>query len=157
MLTVDIVGDKEVIARFSSMTDRIHQKLLQFITGYSAKLQNYVVTQKLSGQVLNHISGNLQASIHNEVEDSGSSIIGRVYSAGCNYAGIHEFGFTGSETVKEHIRTHLFGREVAPFTVPSFTREMHMPERSFLRSSLADNRDEIIEGMKTAVAEAAKE
>ena len=75
MLTVDIVGDKEVIARFGSMTDRIHQRLLQFITGQAAKLQSYVVTEKLSGQVLKHISGNLQASIHNEVEDSGSSII----------------------------------------------------------------------------------
>ena len=156
MLTVDIVGDKEVIARFSSMTDRIHQKLLQFITGYSAKLQNYVVTQKLSGQVLNHISGNLQASIHNEVEDSGSSIIGRVYSAGCNYAAIHEYGGQIPDRVPvngQFLHFFIDGKEI--FT--KFARGFTMPERSFLRSSLADNRDEIIAGMKEAVTEACKE
>ena len=156
MITVDIVGDKEVIARFSSMPDRMHRKLLQFITGFSLKLQNYVVTQKLSGQVLNHRTGKLQASIHNDVQDSGSLIMGRVYSSATNYAAIHEYGGQIPDRYPVNAKAlHFFagGKEV----FAKFARGFTMQERSFLRSSLADNRDDIIEGMKEAVMGAAKE
>ena len=153
-ISITIVGAKEVAAKFAAMPNKLHQELLKTITSLSLDLQQHVVQDKLQGQVLNHITGRLASSIHADLppKQTADSIIGRVYSAGCNYAAIHEFGFSGAETVREHIRTHVFGREVAPFTVPSFTRTMNMPERSFLRSSLKDMEPQIISELQAAVA-----
>lgn len=153
MIEVEIIGAKELVAKFAAMPDKLHRALLAAVTGLSLDLQQHVVSDKLQGQVLNHITGQLASSIHSETKDGANSIEGRVYSSGCNYAGIHEYGFSGTETVKEHIRNHVFGREVAPFTVPSFTRTMNMPERSFLRSSLVDMKQTIVDGLTKAVDE----
>lgn len=155
-MTVELVGDKEIMAAFDKLPQEIHFNLLKAITILAVQLESHVKTDKLEGQVLNHIHGFLQGSIHSETSDSGSEIVGRVYSSGCNYAAIHEYGFSGSEIVREHVRSHLFGREVDPFTVPSFTRQMNMPERSFLRSSLKDYEQKIIDGITEAVAKAIK-
>ena len=55
-----------------------------------------------------------------------------------NYAAIHEFGFRGTENVKQHMRTVCFGRTVSPFSVGPFTRQMNMPARPFLSPALDD-------------------
>lgn len=154
MPIVQVIGAQEAIATFQKMPRTLHDELLKAITILALDLERHVKTDKLEGQVLNHITGRLQGSIHSETNDKGTEIIGRVYSSGCNYAAIHEYGFSGTETVREHIRTHVFGREVDPFTVPSFTREMNMPERSFLRSALQDFQEQIVKGIGDAVQKA---
>lgn len=155
MLTVTVVGKEQVIARFSSMKGKIHNKLLKVIYTLALQLEAHVKQDKLQGQVLNHRTGKLQSSIQNDVKETGSSITGRVYSnSSVNYAAIHEYGFHGEEQVRSHIRDTVFGRKVDPFTVPAFTRMMNMPERSFMRSSLSDFRDKIIGDMSEAVSEA---
>ena len=72
-------------------------------------------------------------------------------------ARIHEYGFSGPETVRAHSRTikQAFGRAISPKTVfvKEFSREMHMPERSFMRSALADKREEIKQGLADAIHE----
>lgn len=137
------------------MNDRMHQALLQFITGYAIQLNDYVVTQKLSGHVLHHITGKLADSIHNDVADSGSSITGRVYSSGNNYAAIHEYGGPVPDRYPVNAKAmHFFagGKEI--FT--KFAKGFQMPERSYLRSSLADKAADITQGMKEAVMGAGK-
>lgn len=156
MISVTLVGAEEVKANFESLSGRLHTSVLVAITSLSKQLEAHVKLDKLEGQVLNHITGRLQSSIHSDVQDSSDTITGRVYSSGCNYAAIHEYGFSGSEVVREHIRTHVFGKEVAPFTVGSFTRTMNMPERSFLRSALKDFEPKIIRDLNAAVAKAIK-
>ena len=158
MLNVTVTGASELTAKFAQMPARAHNRLYAAVAGSCLKLEKYIKTNKLEGQVLNHITGRLQSSIHGDEppEDNGTTITGRVYSAGCNYAAIHEYGFKGTENVKEHIRTHLFGKEVAPFVVPAFVRNVNMPERSFLRSGLADMHDQIIASFQKAIAEAVK-
>lgn len=159
MLSITLVGKEQVVARLDRMPGKIHDAVFKEITELCLMIENYVKTQKLSGQVLNKISGRLQSSIHGDElpRDSGGTITGRIFSAApMPYAAIHEFGFHGTETVREHIRTTVFGKKVSPFTVPSFTRTMNMPERSFLRSSLTDNAPKIIQGLKDAIKEATK-
>ena len=90
-------------------------------------------------------------------------------SADVPYAAIHEFGFVGVEHVREYVRAGharvqaaVLGpkgevlrqaREitVAAGTVRAHDREMNMPERSFLRSSLAEMSDDIVQGLQDAV------
>jgi phage gpG-like protein len=169
MLSVEWIGKEELVAKFGKMNDSVHLKLLQFITGFSLKLQTHVVSDKLQGQVLNHITGKLAASIHSAVDDQGQKIVGRVYSASINYAAIHEFGgvikhpggtawmmigpnpvFVSNATAAkiESISDYEGGlKRTAAHNIP-------MPERSYLRSSLADMGEEFTEGTKQAVGEA---
>ena len=155
MLNVTITGLDKVVSKYEQMPNKIHDGVFRAVTKLALMLEGYVKTQKLSGQVLNKQTGRLMSSIHNDITDQGTSIIGRVFSAQpMPYAAIHEFGFSGSETVRAHIRTMVFGREVGPFTVPSFTRQMNMPERSFMRSSLKENEQRIIQDINTAVDKA---
>lgn len=151
----EIVGTEEVVASLERMPQKMHGEILKAVTLLTLQLESHVKLDKLEGQVLNHITGRLQGSIHSDTTDGGTTITGRVYSSGCDYAAIHEYGFSGTETVREHLRTHLFGREVDPYLVPSFTREMNMPERSFLRSALKDYEQKIIDGISGAVARGA--
>lgn len=153
---VTVTGAEEVKVKFAAMPANVHNALLKAVGLLSLDLERHVKQDKLEGQVLRHITGRLQGSIHSQQPpaDNGTTIIGRVYSANCNYAAIHEYGFQGSETVKAHIRTHLFGRDVAPFMVPSFTRTVNMPERSFLRSSLKDFSEKITTTLEAAARKA---
>lgn len=126
-------------------------------------LEGYIIASKLQGQVLKHRSGKLGQSIHAQpVEVSGGLVTGSVASsADVPYAAIHEYGFDGSQSVKAHQRVvdQVFGRPVAPITVQvaAFTRHMVMPERSFMRSSLAEKSDEIVAGIQAAALFGARE
>ena len=73
-------------------------------------------------------------------------------SGDVKYAAIHEFGYVGVEHVRAHIRriTSAAGKEIVQ-NVREFDRQMDMPERSFLRSSLAEMHDMITQGLQDAV------
>jgi len=154
MLSVQITGDTELIERIDRMPQAVHNALLRKITALSIELQRYIRTEKLSGQVLNKRTGALQSSVFQEVSDKGTSIIAKV-AAGRDvpYARIHEYG---GQTKPHDIypknakALHFFmgGKEV-------FAKVVHhpgskMPERSYMRSSLADMKQEIIDGMTNA-------
>lgn len=161
MLNITVSGDKELIARIEAMPAAVHAALLRKVTVLALKLEAKIKTDKLSGQVLNVRSGALRRSISNAVEDSSTKITGRAFSSGdVKYAAIHEFGFKGSETVKAHTRVikQAFGKAISPKTVmvSAFTRQMNMPERSFMRTALADMQGEIVQGLTAAVAEGLK-
>jgi hypothetical protein len=154
MLNVTVTGLTEVIQRFSEMPSKVHDGLLAEITKQALDLQRYVVTEKLSGQVLNKITGKLASSIQHDVTDSGSSIIGRVYSNNSvSYAAAQEFGAQIPDRYPVNAKAlHFFvgGQEV----FAKFARGFTLRERSFLRSSLSDKKDQIIAGMTAAVQKA---
>ena len=156
MITVDIIGREEVRARFEAMPGKIHQRLLAAITGLALQLEAHVKQDKLEGQVLNHITGRLQGSIGHAVDDSPDAITGRVFSAGVNYAAIHEYGGEVPDRYPVNAKAlHFFAGGDEVFA--KFARGFTMPERSFLRSSLEDYRQKIIDGMSKAAREAVAE
>jgi phage gpG-like protein len=160
LLSINLVGDRELIARFQAMPSKVHAALLKKVTALRLKLEAHIKDQKLSGQVLHVQTGNLRASIFSETIDSAESVIGRAASSGdVKYAGIHEFGGQTPAHVieaKGNALAFMFQGKQA-----FFKRVNHpgstMPERSFMRSSLADMRDEIVQGMTDAVKGAAAE
>jgi hypothetical protein len=155
MFYVEIRGREQVIARFTSMPGRVHSALLRAITRLSMDLANYIKTQKLEGQVLRHITGTLQSSIKSDVTDSGSSIIGRAYSSGTSYAAAQEYGAQIPERRPVNSSAlHFFVGGAEIFC--KYARGFTLKEHSFMRSSLSDNKDNIISSMKDAVLEAAK-
>jgi phage gpG-like protein len=158
-ISAEITGSSQVVERIKSITGNVRTALQQQVQRLTIQLQIHVVRDKLQGQVLNVRTGRLQRSISQAVTSTETSVTG-VVSTAVKYAAAHEYGFSGTVTVKEHLRTitQAFGKELkspVTSTVRAHDMKMNLPERSFLRSALADQRDQIIEGIQKAVGEGA--
>jgi phage gpG-like protein len=161
MITVD-VDYGHVIEGLDNIPAGVLRALEHKIAELTVDLQGYVVSRKLQGQVLNHKSGALSNSIQaSDAKVVGTQITGDVFSSSdVKYAGIHEFGgvIPGHDIVAKNAKALAFmidGKQV-------FARKVHipdvkMPERSFLRSSLTENKERIVAGISDAALKAAKE
>lgn len=157
MISGTIIGSERIAAKFDRMREQALPKLKRRIARIVTKLQARVVTNKLSGQVLKVRTGTLRRSIHNEVTVSSGSVTG-IVGTNMEYAAFHEYGFHGTENVKEHMRTikQAFGQPLKSpkkITVRAHTRKVDYPEHSFLRSAFADMRQEIMFDMAEGVKE----
>lgn len=159
MFTVQ-VDDRAVRAWFDKMPAAIQKRLEQTVYTLAEKLRSHIVRDKLLGQVLNRRTGRLGQSIQQRVETAANGATGIVYSSGdVPYAAIHEFGGHTAAHVIEARNAKALAFEMAGKMV--FAKRVNhpgsnMPERSFMRSSLADMKDEIIERMTQAVQEGTK-
>ncbi len=160
MFTVRLEGDRELIQRLRSMPDRVRRSLLKKTYALAVQLADRV-RRKLSGEVLNVRTGNLRASIFEDVEQTPTSVTGRVFSSGdVKYAGIHEYGgvIPAHVVVPVKAKALMFvvgGKTV--FAARANIPDIQMPERSYLRSSLADMRPAIVEGLREAAREGVRE
>ena len=141
MITTYLSGDAELVRKFETMPDRLRDELTFGIGRAALKLQRNVVQNKLSGQVLNVRTDTLRGSIDQVVTTSGNSVVG-IVSTNVSYARVHEYGFSGTVSVRESLRLikKAFGKSITPktVTVKAHSRKVNLPERSFLRSALRD-------------------
>lgn len=156
MINVTIVGDRELLARLSAMPDKVRTALVRKVTTLALKLEAKV-KGKLSGQVLHVRTGALRRSIFHEVDQSTTAVTGKVASSGdVKYAAIHEFGGTTKAHIIEPVKAKALAFMMGGKQV--FARRVNhpgsrIPERSFLRSSMRDMREEITVGLQEAVRE----
>lgn len=167
MLGISVSGDQELVSRFKNLTPEIHAALLRKIHELTIKLEAHVKTVHLSGPTgpdsLSVRSGNLRSGVFQEVTDNGSSITGMVAAPrDVPYAAIHEFGgvinspggtpyFIDSKSGQAtFVSKESAMADRLPVTAAHI---IHMPERSYLRSSLREMRDEILAGLQDAVRE----
>lgn len=166
MITVSVKGDKELIQRFDEMPMALQAVLLQKTQAMAIDIQADVVSQKLHGQVLNQRSGALARSIQQEATSSDLRVTGRVFSSGdVKYAAIHEYGGTikspGGTAYIPGIGKNGLAAFISNAAASQFTwngkelprtqpHEIPMPERSFLRSTLAEWKARIIQSYQEA-------
>ena len=158
MIRAWIVGTEGVFARLDQIPGKVAAALRQAVEAEAIKLTAYVKEQKLSGQALKTQTGTLQRSINYQLQDEGDRIAATV---GTNvvYAGIHEYGGTTRAHVIEARKAKALAFQMGGQTV--FFKRVnhpgsHMPERSFLRSALAENAGSIRDALERAVAEGVK-
>lgn len=178
MITVEL--NARSAARVTAMLRRKAPRILREVTTQmnreTVDLQTYIKETKLSGRPgLRNITGNLRRSIKrivttNEVAVTGTIGVGVEAS---KYARIHEFGgdikipavegklmafpgsgqsatkFTKSGRARRGLKA--FGKDQLVFTRKRRAYTVHIPQRSFLRSSLAENRRGIADGIYRAV------
>jgi phage gpG-like protein len=156
MIVTVTVHQEKLLAALASYPQRLRNKLFSTINRLAIEMQGYVKGSKLSGQVLHVRTGTLRRSINQEVKQDGNKIAA-IVGTNVKYAGVHEYGFDGAVGVKAHVRrsrgqmkeamrTRKDGTTYATrndmrqgeVNVRGFTRHMHLPERSFLRSALKD-------------------
>jgi len=154
MLTVEVAGADAVAAQLAALPASVRQALRRRAAALSAELVARV-KQKLSGEVLAARSGRLRDSVHQEAGEGGSGIFTRI-AVGVPYAAIHEFGGTiPAHTIAarkgEALHWVAGGKD---FFAPRVAHPgATIPERSYLRAALAEMEDEIVSGLRAAVAE----
>jgi HK97 gp10 family phage protein len=158
MIRAWIIGDDAVIGRLDQIPGKVAAALRRAVEAEAIKLTAYVKEQKLSGQALKTQTGTLQRSINYQLQDEGDRIAATV---GTNvvYAGIHEYGGTTRAHVIEARQGKALAFQMGGQDV--FFKRVnhpgsHMPERSFLRSSLEENAGSIKAAIEQAVAEGVK-
>jgi phage gpG-like protein len=133
MIRGTIVGGERAVERFERMPQRLRDELRIGVGRAVLLVQRETKEDKLSGQVLNVRTGRLRRSINTRVDDSADRVVGTV-GTNVEYAAAHEYGFAGTVSVREHLRQTVNGFT----TVRAHSRNVVVPERSFLRSALAD-------------------
>ena len=134
MITMRVRGDKEVMRRLETMNDRIRRSLRTAIEKEAIFETGYVKRNKLSGQVLNVRTGTLRRSIAYRIE-SGDTFVTAKIGTNVIYAAIHEYGGV--------IQTKF--------------ATIRMPMRSYMRTTLQDNRQRIFESLRKGALEAVKQ
>ncbi len=159
-IRVNIKGDTKVIAGLKELGPRAELRLAKSTAKLALNLQKKVVRDKLNGQVLQRPTGTLARSIDQLVLRRPGGSTG-IVGTNVEYARKHEYGFKGTETVKQHLREikKAWGRSITPreVMVRQHVRAVNFPERSFLRSSLAEMTPEILAEYEKAVDEIVKE
>lgn len=160
MIKGEVINGVEVARRLSDNTGKLRMGLVNAISRLALTLQRNVKADKLSGQVLNVRTGRLRRSINVRLDTSVDDKPAGYVGTNLKYARPHEYGFHGLVTVREHLRTQTkaWGKPITPVevTVASHPMKVNLPERSFLRSALADMGDDIKKELRGAVTEAIK-
>jgi len=146
-----------VSAALAALPDRLRDALSSKANELAAALQEKI-QQKLSGDVLNQKSGVLARSIVVMVDDSSANVAVTIAtSPDIKYAAIQEYGgmIPPHEILPDKAKALAFvlgGKQVfaAHVNLPAIA----MPERSYMRASLAEMADEITEELSAAAAEA---
>ena len=142
MLRMEFIGGDVLAAVLRSYGDKVQTAIVQSVGRSALRLQREVMQNRLSGQVLNVRTGNLRRSIHQQVTNTGGAVIGEV-NTNVRYGAAHEYGFAGTVNVKASLRQvrQAFGRPLKNpryVQVRAHSRNVRLPERSFLRSALRD-------------------
>lgn len=161
MINGYVIGDAEVARRLRAIPGNVRGKVRESIGRLVLRLQRKVMQEKLTGQVLKVRTGTLRRSIDQVVLDEGSAIAG-IVSTNVKYGHMHEYGFTGQESVRAHMRTikQAWGKPLKDgpkqVEVRAHARHVDYPERSFLRSALRGMRGTIRDEIDKAVGDGVK-
>jgi phage gpG-like protein len=149
-----------LLARLAGSQDRLKQELRIVLQRLAIKVQGQVKSDKLTGQVLHVRSGTLRRSINQKLFETKDGVYAQV-GTNVKYAGIHEYGFDGVEHVSAHTRRSALQFSVGrskrvrksegTINVRAFDRHMVMPKRSFLVSTLVEDRSEIETSIRAAI------
>lgn len=154
MIKGEYIGYDAIQRRFKDQADRIPMGLTRAVTRLTLMLLRDVKENKLTGQVLNVRSGRLRRSINSRMEGEGTNEVKGTVGTNLVYGRPHEYGFSGTVQVREHLRTivQAFGKPIGPVqvTVKAHKMTMKLPEKSFLRSALRDLEPRIDDELRKA-------
>lgn len=157
-IELQVDGDLDVTLKLQSLPDRLRDELYTAMKTVMFDLQSYIQTNKLSGQVLNRRSGTLSRSFTNDVEQ-GENIIEGTTGPNTPYARIQEYGGQTAPHVIEARNVKALMFTAGGKTL--FRRLVHhpgsrIPERSYMRTALAENintiRNQLNDAVKKAIA-----
>ena len=168
MITGTVVGAERLNIKIGQIPGNVTQSVAKRMQIVLFTLEGNVKSKKLSGQALHVRTNRLRASIHaSDVMITADKISGTV-GTNVAYAAYHEYGFTGTENVRQYLRKikssatkmMLPGKNGklrsmtvhADGIVRAHTRNVNYSGNSFLRSQMNEDekfiRDQIDLGAK---------
>jgi phage gpG-like protein len=136
IISSSLVGTDKFITQVSSLTPKIQEAVRRTVLLLAIRLTAKVKEEKLSGQVLRNITGTLRRSINYKLWVTGDQVMARV-GTNVEYAAVHEYGLLVPNRGKKGGSTKF-------------------PERSFLRSALAEMEPEIRKELEDSIRRAVK-
>ncbi|MGH8402573.1 MAG: HK97 gp10 family phage protein, partial [Gammaproteobacteria bacterium] len=149
---------KEIEAKFQVLPDRLFKAAKSALDAWASELASYIKENKLSGDPLHRRSGRLSSSVH-PVSKSGTDFVsgGAGGGAAVPYARIHEYG----GLIPAHT---VFAKNAKALMIPLSSGtifrkwanipEIHMPERSYMRSAMKERAQSGIDELKQALHDA---
>lgn len=134
-----------LLARLAGTSERLRRNLRATVQRLAIKVQGIVKEGKLTGQVLHVRTGTLRRSINQRIEETSTGVFAKV-GTNVRYAAIHEYGFDGRVDVRSHTRLGM--------PVRAHVRQVHMPKRSFLVSTLTEMSGEIRTSLRSTILQA---
>ncbi len=139
-MAIIITISSDATAGLRSRTSLLRLALLRGVGKATIGVQADVVQNKLHGQVLNQVTGNLARNVIAQEPTVSGDVVEGIVGVGSTawYGKVHEFGTTGSFDIFPKNKKAL--RWVSGGKVFFAKHVTHPPfkERSFLRSSLAE-------------------
>lgn len=157
---INIIGRDEVLARLGETPAKIRVAAKSSLDMWATELAEYIIADKLSGQVLHRRTGALRRSVHsNKSTESGTTIsAGAAAGLDVPYARAHEYGIQRNVVVSAYHRmqTMAWGKPISPreVLVNQHASYINLPERSYMRSSLNEKAPDGIAELRAAVKEA---
>lgn len=147
-VTGTVKGGDKLIESTNAFSSKMMARLRKEVAVIAVEMVAKVKGDKLTGQVLKVQTGRLRRSITFKLNNGPNTATATV-GTNVEYARVHEFGFTGPVSVRAHLRQMASGEQVQ---VPAHTRNVKLPERSFLRSTLAEMKGSITERLQKAAS-----
>jgi phage gpG-like protein len=164
MIKAWIIGDEAVIAWLGQKEPKITDGVRKTTKSLTLMLLRKVKEEKLSGQVLKNITGKLRRSVHDRYVESPTSSSGEVVT-NTEYAGINEYGGQTKPHIilpknKGALAFNIYGNWTTLGTTTVVKSVHHpgskFPERSFMRSALAEMKPTIQSSYEQTVRESLK-
>jgi phage gpG-like protein len=155
MLQLSLEGQAQLAERLSAMPDRLRAALAEKVDALAQSLFAQVVDVNLSGGVLRAQSGALRDSIRIQTSQQDGSVGADIFSDGdAPYAAIQEYGgkTAAHEILPDKARVLAFALNGSRV----FARRIQhpgsqIPERSYLRSALEEQGDDIAQVLTNVV------
>ena len=152
--SLEVSGAAATIARLSRAHQSVFAAVKTALSLETAALKARV-QEKLSGEVLQVRSGRLRDAVTARIEIDGDVAHATVAVEGVPYAAIQEYGGTVHlpEIVAERAKALAFVvKSEQVFAVHARAHDVTIPERSYLRSSLAERSEAIAAALRNALA-----
>ena len=141
---IDVTVTDTVTGRLAAMGDAMRAALIEATGSLADQLVAAAQARLPSGPLADSIEATIDS-------DSARAMVGSPLP----YAGVLEFGFAGTEQVRESLRLQsiVFGRPMSPreVMVRARAREVNIPGRAYLSGALADMQDDITDVYSDAV------
>lgn len=148
--SIRLENAENLIARLEKAPALIRKNLAEAIAKAGDDLADYIRMTKLSGTVLQARSGALRRSIRSEFTDNGKRMVAKVGSHGIKYAAIHEYGGVINHPGSDKLQVFKSGGKTV-FAHGTRPHKIPMPMRSYLRDSLSESREVIVNRMREAI------
>lgn len=145
MIEVTAIANNNVTTNtIKELIKALNNASLEVAKELSSKLTSKVKYDKLSGQVLNEVSGKLKRSIKSQVINSNDQIKA-IISSNLKYAAVHENGFKGSVSVKQKLMNVRNNNKI------SSVKKVNFPKRSFMATALNELNPQIVQYMNRGI------